>query len=846
MKIAKKVRNVKGGTLMSGLDIVHDEYNDELSYPGAFNAYGDVAAKVMATRLKQGKLPGYTTAPSAIQNEVDRYISNHPKAQQIKEEIKFNQERAKSNNPKLLGLVPAGAAAGAALPFGVAATLNGIKSPKGQRLKGMVDGAKAMLSADINPKAPAYSSVQGMPLAKSKYGVAALGAGMGLVGGAVAAKKLNDKYRDKTVGKKRRDVLNDISYDLDKHMREKEVIKQIADNSTYKAVKDYWKSEKKANSEHSDIEKEAKEKKKKNVGLRATGATLGGAYLGLNAGLLQKSLKEANNVQKAGGTVDINKIVDKVYSTNPKFLLGTSLAGGALLGAKSYIKNKTYNSTFKDEKRASDIVNETLEKEAGLKRDLRIAQAEAKAAKPRLLNGFMDSPEEIAKYQKDMKDYADSIQSFLRTEKNQDWDSKRQLSNLSLALGESSKNMDIQDSTKNFVHRRIAKKHAPKGLNAIDDDTFSYVKNKTFLGKNPNFNEDPLLTRTVKFSDPLQGRLADYKAAKREGFGYRNPGINNIIYDNDERFLKQLKSGAHKKKYLTVDQLKEDGVYFKTHSIDKPFNLAGSRDTYIKRDIVGNAKMPKKGIPIWASKLPEVSTTYGDSVLAFKPNKKMLEGASIMDHPHLATDTRGMSAKRIKMQSGWNPGFELNRNPEYERVFTYNKKNMDDSIVATYNKHKLSKGGRFDYDAYGFTKNKPGSLKDKLVRKTVNGPQHAYDLSAKEMKRLDRKALKRKAGRALGDRALTPFDDDVVSSVGEILTPTKIREMQKNNAFKRNVIGGIAGAGTAALLGYGAYKGIKKMKQKRDFLKQKEQEEKQEKSASEVRYELAIEKNALI
>lgn len=446
-----------------------------------------------------------------------------------------------------------------------------------------------------------------------------------------------------------------------------------------------------------------------------------------------------------------------------------------------------------------------------------------------------------------MKDYADSIQSFLSKEKNQDWDAKRQLADISLARGESSKNMYSQGTTKDFVHRRISKKHIPEGARIKTNDPYSLSSQDSFLGKHPNFDSDVLDRSNLRTSGSIKKRLDDYKQYKREGLTPRVSGrINNIINDNDHRFAEQLKSGKHKMNYLTVDQLKEDGVYFKTHSLNSPFNIAGSRDSYVKRDIVGNPKMPKKGVPIWASKLPEVSTTYGDSVLAFKPNKKMLEGASIMDHPHLATDTRGMSAKRIKMQSGWNPGFELNRNPEYERVFTYNKKNMDDSIVATYNKHKLSKGGRFDYDAYGFTKNKPGSLKDKVVRRTVNGVQDAYGLSAKEMKRLDRKALKRKAGYMLGERHLTPFDDTIVDNVGEILTPSKIKEMQKNNAFKTNVLAGIGTAGTAALLGYGAYKGIKKMKQKRDFLKQKEQEEKQEKSANEVRYELNIEKQALL
>lgn len=67
------------------------------------------------------------------------------------------------------------------------------------------------------------------------------------------------------------------------------------------------------------------------------------------------------------------------------------------------------------------------------------------------------------------------------------------------------------------------------------------------------------------------------------------------------------------------------------------------------------------------------------------------------------------------------------------------------------------------------------------------------------------------------------------------------RNLTDKKGLSRNAKIGL-GVGAGALLGYGAYKGIKKMKKKRDYLKQKEQEEK---SASQVHHELAIEKNAI-
>ena len=321
--------------------------------------------------------------------------------------------------------------------------------------------------------------------------------------------------------------------------------------------------------------------------------------------------------------------------------------------------------------------------------------------------------------------------------------------------------------------------------------------------------------------------------------------IRRNITLKDSNLSKQLMSGKHKAEMLTMDQLKGDGVYFKTHSGKNPFDIAGSSGRYIKRDFIGNPKMPKKGIPIWASKLPEVSTTYGDTVLAFKPNEAMIAGASPIDHRHLAKDTRHMTEKQIKLTNGWNQSFDLNRNPEYERVFTYDKKNMDKSTVATYKKHKIAPGGRFDHDAYVFTKNKPGSLADAYARKVVNGPQKAYGLSAKETKRLDRKAMLRYYDSIKDIENPTPFE---LSSQKDIHnTLTNISKARKDTAFRNNMALALGAGALAGLTGYSAYKGIKRLKDKRDYIKSREEQEmaNNEKKANEVHYELQIEKQAL-
>lgn len=739
MDIKKINKMMQNGTLMSDYNIAHDKKSDRLYYPGAFQPFGDVRFAVMKQRLSDRKTPGILTSETAIQNEIDSYVNNHPKAQQIKEDIEFNKNRKKARDYKALTLVPAlGGAIGAATPMVAAGAMDAIlNSQKGNRLGTAIKGAKTMID---NKKPGAV-----------KYKIPIMGAGIGIAASSLLAKKLNEKYRDSKVGKKRTDTLNDISYDLDNHMREQDTIKRIADNSTFKAIGEYAK----------------------------------------------------NNMMK----------------------------------------------------RASDIVDDTLEKEAGYKRDLRIARAEAKAKNPRLMFEYANPDE----YRKTMEAYADGLESFLNSkERHQDWATKKDLANLSIANGESSKDIyDSGSSVKEFVNKRIKDKH-------LKDKSVPYTetsKPNSFLENSPDISNRSAFrpavspTSSSSFNKPTtpQERLKDIRDMVGDGKLTKEQlkdhtsrrEIRRNITLKDSNLSKQLMSGKHKAEMLTMDQLKGDGIYFKTHSGENPFNIAGSAGRYIKRDFTGNPKMPKKGIPIWASKLPEVSTTYGDTVLAFKPNEAMIAGASPIDHRHLAKDTRHMTEKQIKLTNGWNQSFDLNRNPEYERVFTYDKKNMDKSTVATYKKHKIAPGGRFDHDAYVFTKNKPGSLADAYARKVVNGPQKAYGLSAKETKRLDRKAMLRYYDSIKDIENPTPFE---LSSQKDIHnTLTNINKARKDTAFRNNMAKALGAGALAGLAGYSAYKGIKKIKDKRDYIKSRGEQEmaNNEKKANEVHYELQIEKQAL-
>ena len=713
----KKIRGINsvGGTLMSGLEIQHDKENNKLLYPGATAAFQDVSSRAMGMRLKEKKSPGFLTSGIATQYEIEDFINNHEKANEMKEEIAFNDKRRKANKPALLGLAPAGAAIGAALPMAGAGALEAVKAKKGQILNSAMKGAKAMI---------APGTVSDMNSFASKFAVPLAGAGAGLVGGLALAGKLNGMHRDKVVGKKRDQVLNDISYDLDKHMRNKDTIKRIADNSTFKALK---------------------------------------------------------------------------------------------------------NRQVADE-------SAMMEKKAGYKRDLRIARAEAKAKKPRLM--IATSPEEVKKYQEEMAQYGDAIESFLNSsDRKQDWETKRKMARLSIDKGESSKNISVPESTKSFVNKRIVDKHSKGNLN-IEVPKFSDSLREDILGNHPDFLGYDLRKPMQVPTTPKQ-RLKNIKKRKESKEDYVKWFTRDHIHGNDSNLAKQLESGKHKQKRYSTQDLKADGVYLKTHSESKPFDLAGYDGTKIRRNFTGDPSMPKKGIPIWASKLPEVSTTYGDTVLAFKPNEAMMAGASPTDHPHLAKDTRFMSKKQIGRMNGWNQKVELNRNPEYERVFTYDRKNMDKSTVATYSKHRVWRGDKFDQGSWEFTKNKPGSLADRYARKITNGPQNGY-ASGKEIKRLDRKALKRKANEILSIEPGKKVDMSAINSKHQL--PSKVRELAKNEAFRKNMLLATGAAAGLGLAGYNAYRTVSNAKKKRDFLKQKEKEEK---TASQVHHELMIEKMAI-
>ena len=821
------------GTLMSGLDITHNEDNNKLYYPGAFNKYQGVTHKAMKQRIKQGKLPGFITAPSSTQTEIENFINEHPKAEQLKEEIAFNEKRKKNNNPLALATIPAGVAIGATAPLGAAGLMEAVSHyNKGNRVNAFKDGVKTM----INPVTKDVAE---------KYKIPLIGAGMGLAGGALMAKHINDKYRDKKVGKKKDEILNEVSYDLDNHMRKEDTIKRIADNSTFKTLMDYGRSTKTASSEvNEETEKIAKEKKKRNVPLRALGAAAVGATLGSNAVTTSAAGIKAYQSIKKGTPFNIVGR-DILNSVKVPTAIGAA-TGAGLLAAKSVFKNTLHNRSLGSSKK------EEIEKKAGYKRDLRIARAEAKAKNPRLMFEYANPDE----YRKTMEAYADGLESFLNSkERHQDWATKKDLANLSIANGESSKDIyDSGSSVKEFVNKRIKDKHLKdKSVPYIETSKpNSFLENSPDISNRSSFRPAVSPTSSSPFNKPttpqerlkdIRGMVGDGKLTKEQLKDHTSRReIRRNITLKDSNLSKQLMSGKHKAEMLTMDQLKGDGVYFKTHSGKNPFDIAGSSGRYIKRDFIGNPKMPKKGIPIWASKLPEVSTTYGDTVLAFKPNEAMIAGASPIDHRHLATDTRRMSPKKIHSLEGWNQGFELNRHPEYERVFTYDKKNMDKSTVATYKKHKIAPGGKFDHDAYRFTKNKPGSLADSYARKVVNGQQKAYGLSAKETKRLDRKAMLRYYDSIKDIKNPTPFE---LSSQKDIHnTLTNISKARKDTAFRNNMALALGAGALAGLTGYGAYKGIKKLKDKREFLKKKEQEG-NEKKANSVHYELEIEKKSL-
>ena len=72
--------------------------------------------------------------------------------------------------------------------------------------------------------------------------------------------------------------------------------------------------------------------------------------------------------------------------------------------------------------------------------------------------------------------------------------------------------------------------------------------------------------------------------------------------------------------------------------------------------------------------------------------------------------------------------------------------------------------------------------------------------------------------------------------------PSKVRELAKNEAFRKNMLLATGTAAGLGLAGYSVYKNVSDAKKKRDFLKQKEKEEK---TANQAHHELMIEKTAI-
>lgn len=221
---------IANGTLMSGLNVRPNRNDkDMLIYPGAYQMYPKIKRKVTTEKLKQKKFLDTRYAASAIDNEIINFINNNENTQQLKDEISYNKERKKTKSiGGALGAITAGAGAGALGSLGMSAAFSASGAPKAKRVSEALNGVKAATShlgkSDLKNRLAA------------RMVIPAAGAGLGLVAGGYAAHKINEAKRNRLVGPKKTEALNEVSYALDNHMREKDTIKRIAGNSTRKAL----------------------------------------------------------------------------------------------------------------------------------------------------------------------------------------------------------------------------------------------------------------------------------------------------------------------------------------------------------------------------------------------------------------------------------------------------------------------------------------------------------------------------------------------------------------------------------------------------------------------------------
>ena len=209
-----------------------DHYDSEDKYDNIYDK-----AREMDIANGQEGYEDNGNAWNAVDNEIYRYINEHPNKQKALDDLEFNIRRNSAKHKHSGKVIKAGALLGAVAPTALAAGTGlalGAINPKLLSTKPQGNivfptlsrGAAALKGA----KKGALASLYGAQLLGGIPQIAGITAGLGI--GNRVAKKMNKKVKD-SMGPARLDNFNTIEDDLDNHILNPNTQKNIFDNVKY-------------------------------------------------------------------------------------------------------------------------------------------------------------------------------------------------------------------------------------------------------------------------------------------------------------------------------------------------------------------------------------------------------------------------------------------------------------------------------------------------------------------------------------------------------------------------------------------------------------------------------------
>jgi hypothetical protein len=217
--------------------------------------------------------------------------------------------------------------------------------------------------------------------------------------------------------------------------------------------------------------------------------------------------------------------------------------------------------------------------------------------------------------------------------------------------------------------------HIPK----VNEDVSNQISRLREGIKATELNPEDMVTSGLNKGN-IKGRIEQANTQSK----IKNTNQHGPLLDN---MLAPFVGKPEYKTFKGKDAFGRDEVYLENtnkrlQNKEAPFYYTGKPNSYLpgRKD----SGVLTEGSKVWMSRHPYVAAGYGNHVFQFANTSKLRAGASPTDHPHLATDTTGLSVDKIKELAKTNN--VLKNIPDYERVFTYNKNTFKDHLLGVYEK----------------------------------------------------------------------------------------------------------------------------------------------------------------